>query len=41
VGRPSGGPDGIGTPESVRAMSNDPVVYNRDEVDWQAVRLSQ
>ena len=28
------GPYGCGTPKSVRAMYNDPIVANRNEIDW-------
>jgi mannan endo-1,4-beta-mannosidase len=34
------GPYGRGTPESVKAMYNDPVVANRGEIDWRSVHLS-
>jgi mannan endo-1,4-beta-mannosidase len=33
------GPFGRGTPESVKAMYNDPAVANRGEIDWRSVRL--
>jgi mannan endo-1,4-beta-mannosidase len=33
------GPYGRGTPESSRAMYNDPAVANRGEIDWRSVRL--
>lgn len=33
------GPYGCGTPESVKAMYNDPAVANRAEIDWRSVSL--
>ncbi|HUV62414.1 MAG TPA: glycosyl hydrolase [Sedimentisphaerales bacterium] len=33
------GPYGCGTPESIKAMYNDPSVANRGQIDWRSVRM--